>query len=85
LKQLDRNSAQLQMRCVLGRYDGESGGGSFASGFFYGILTSKSPEDTVKRGWARCALPYNFPGDTTMATLDQVRTFMQGGTARVQR
>jgi hypothetical protein len=47
------------------------------------IEASKSPEDTVKRGWAHSALPYDFPWDTTMATLGQARTFVQGGTARV--
>jgi 2-dehydro-3-deoxygluconokinase len=34
---------------------------------------------------AQGALLTIFPGDTTMATLDQVRAFAQGGTARVQR
>jgi 2-dehydro-3-deoxygluconokinase len=26
-----------------------------------------------------------FPGDTSMATVDQVRSFAQGGSARIQR
>jgi 2-dehydro-3-deoxygluconokinase len=26
-----------------------------------------------------------FPGDTTMATLEQVRAFAKGGSARIQR
>ncbi len=39
----------------------------------------------MKLGWAQGALLTTFPGDTTMATLDQVRAFAQGGTARVQR
>jgi 2-dehydro-3-deoxygluconokinase len=31
------------------------------------------------------ALLTTFPGDTTMATLDQVRAFAKGGSARIQR
>jgi 2-dehydro-3-deoxygluconokinase len=39
----------------------------------------------VKLGWAHGALLTTFPGDTTMATLDQVRSLAQGGSARIQR
>ena len=31
------------------------------------------------------ALLTTFPGDTTMATADQVRAFAKGGSARIQR
>ena len=31
------------------------------------------------------ALLTTFPGDTTMATLDQVKAFAKGGSARIQR
>jgi 2-dehydro-3-deoxygluconokinase len=54
-------------------YDRVGGGDGFAAGFFYGLLTGQSPEDAVKLGWAHGALLTTFPGDTTMATLDQVR------------
>jgi len=66
-------------------YDRVGGGDGFASGFFYGLLTNESPEDAVKLGWAHGALLTTFPGDTTMATLDQVRAFAKGGSARIQR
>ena len=66
-------------------YDRIGGGDGFASGFFYGILAGESPEQAMKLGWAHGALLTTFPGDTTMATLEQVRSFAQGGTARVQR
>src|ERR1017187_7108827 len=56
-------------------YDRVGGGDGFASGFFYGLLTNESPADSVKLGWAHGALLTTFPGDTTMATLDQVRAF----------
>jgi 2-dehydro-3-deoxygluconokinase len=65
--------------------DRVGGGDGFASGFFYGLLTGEAPESAVKLGWAHGALLTTYPGDTTMATLDQVRTFAQGGSARIQR
>ena len=61
------------------------GGDGYAAGFFYGLLNGESPEDAVKLGWAHGALLTTFPGDTTMATVDQVRAFAKGGSARVQR
>ena len=54
-------------------------------GFFYGLLTGESPEEAVRLGWAHGALLTTFPGDTTMATVDQVRAFAKGGSARIQR
>src|SRR5436309_3264129 len=66
-------------------YDRVGGGDGFASGFFYGLLTGESPEEAVKLGWAHGAMITTFPGDTTMATLDQVRAFAKGGSARIQR
>jgi 2-dehydro-3-deoxygluconokinase len=65
--------------------DRVGGGDGFASGFFYGLLTGETPEQSVKLGWAHGALLTTFPGDTTMATLDQVRSFAKGGSARIQR
>jgi 2-dehydro-3-deoxygluconokinase len=66
-------------------YDRVGGGDGFASGFFYGLLTGAPPEEAVRLGWAHGALLTTFPGDTTMATLDQVRAFAKGGSARIQR
>jgi 2-dehydro-3-deoxygluconokinase len=66
-------------------YDRVGGGDGFASGFFYGLLTSEEPQDAVNLGWAHGALLTTFPGDTTMATVEQVRAFAQGGSARIQR
>jgi len=66
-------------------YDRVGGGDGFAAGFFYGLLTGESPEQAVKLGWAHGALLTTFPGDTTMATVDQVRAFAAGGSARIQR
>jgi 2-dehydro-3-deoxygluconokinase len=66
-------------------YDRVGGGDGFAAGLIYGLLSGESDEEAVKLGWAHGALLTTFPGDTTMATLDQVRAFAQGGSARIQR
>jgi 2-dehydro-3-deoxygluconokinase len=72
-------------QCELHVYDRVGGGDGFASGFIYGLLTGESPAESVKLGWAHGALLTTFPGDTTMATVEQVRSFAQGGSARIQR
>ena len=66
-------------------YDRVGGGDGFASGFFYGLLTGESPEAAIRLGWAHGALLTTFPGDTTMSTVEQVRAFAAGGSARIQR
>jgi 2-dehydro-3-deoxygluconokinase len=71
--------------CELDVLDRVGGGDGFASGFFYGILTDEPPEEAIKLGWAHGALLTTFPGDTTMATVAQVRDFAKGGSARIQR
>src|SRR5258706_256709 len=71
--------------CELHVLDRVGGGDGFASGFFYGLLAGESLDESMKLGWAHGALLTTFPGDTTMATLDQVRTLAQGGAARIQR
>jgi 2-dehydro-3-deoxygluconokinase len=65
--------------------DRVGGGDGFASGFFYGLLAGEAPEEALRLGWAHGALLTTFPGDTTMATLQQVRAFAKGGSARIQR
>jgi len=71
--------------CEIDVYDRVGGGDGFASGLFYGLLTGESPEQAVRLGWAHGALIATFPGDTTMATAEQVRAFARGGSARIQR
>jgi 2-dehydro-3-deoxygluconokinase len=65
--------------------DRVGGGDGFASGFIYGLLTGEAPEEAVKLGWAHGALLTTFPGDTTMATVEQVRAVAKGKAARIQR
>ena len=71
--------------CELDVLDRVGGGDGFAAGLFYGLLTGETPGEAVKLGWAHGALLTTFPGDTTMASLDQVRAFAKGGSARIQR
>jgi 2-dehydro-3-deoxygluconokinase len=71
--------------CDLDVLDRVGGGDGFASGFFYGLLSGAPPEEAVRLGWAHGALLTTYPGDTTMATLDQVRAFAEGGSCRIQR
>jgi 2-dehydro-3-deoxygluconokinase len=65
--------------------DRVGGGDGFAAGLIYGLLAGEPHEEALKLGWAHGALLTTFPGDTTMATLDQVRAFAKGGSARIQR
>ena len=71
--------------CDIDVYDRVGGGDGFASGLFYGLLNGESAEESVRLGWAHGALLATYPGDTTMATLEQVRAFAKGGSARIQR
>jgi len=71
--------------CSLDVYDRVGGGDGFASGLFYGLMNGESPAEALELGWAHGALIATFPGDTTMATLEQVRAFAEGGSARIQR
>jgi len=65
--------------------DRVGGGDSFASGLIYGFLSGKGPQWAVECGAAHGALAMTTPGDTTMATLDEVLRVMKGGGARVAR
>ncbi len=71
--------------CELDVVDRVGGGDGYAAGFFYGLLAGASEQEAVNLGWAHGALLTTFPGDTTMATLEQVQAFAKGGSARIQR
>ena len=66
-------------------FDRVGGGDGFASGLFYGLLSGRDPQAAVNLGWAHGALLTTFPGDTSMATLEQVEALVTGGSARIQR
>jgi 2-dehydro-3-deoxygluconokinase len=66
-------------------FDRVGGGDSFASGLIYGLLTGKDVPTSLAYGIAHGALAMTTPGDTSMATLDEVERVMRGGAARVSR
>jgi 2-dehydro-3-deoxygluconokinase len=65
--------------------DRVGGGDSFASGLVYGLMTTGDPKLAVEYGAAHGALAMTTPGDTSMASLEEVEKLMKGGGARVQR
>ena len=76
---------QARVRENLEIYDRVGGGDSFASGLIYGFLAGKDPQWAVDCGAAHGALAMTTPGDTTMATLDEVLQAMKSETARIVR
>jgi 2-dehydro-3-deoxygluconokinase len=71
--------------CDLDVFDRVGGGDGFAAGLFYGLLSGQSAEESLRLGWSHGALLTTFPGDTTMATLEQVGALARGASARIQR
>lgn len=65
--------------------DRVGGGDSFASGMIYGVLSGHDPAWAVECGAAHGALAMTTPGDTSMATLDEVQKLMKGISARIAR
>ena len=65
--------------------DRVGGGDSFASGLIYGLMTTENAELAVNYGAAHGALAMTTPGDTTMASVDEVEAIMRGAGARVAR
>jgi 2-dehydro-3-deoxygluconokinase len=80
-----KGQAYTAPKLELDVYDRVGGGDGFASGLFYGLLNRAPLEEAVKLGWAHGALLTTYPGDTTMATLEQVRALAAGGSSRIQR
>ncbi len=71
--------------CELDVLDRIGGGDGFAAGLIYGLIAGRPPAEALRLGWAHGALLTTFPGDVTMAKLDEVEALAQGGSARVQR
>ncbi|MCL2600871.1 MAG: sugar kinase [Treponema sp.] len=66
-------------------YDRVGGGDGFSSGLFHGFLSGKTPDESLRLGWAHGALLTTTPGDTSLVDKDQVEAFAKGGSARIQR
>ena len=65
--------------------DRVGGGDSFASGLAYGLMTGFDLSTALEYGAAHGALAMTTPGDTSMATLAEVKALVAGAGARVQR
>jgi len=60
-------------------------GDSFASGLIAGLVCGRDLQTAVELGAAHGALAMTTPGDTSMATFDEVEALMRGGRASLQR
>jgi 2-dehydro-3-deoxygluconokinase len=65
--------------------DRVGGGDGFASGFTYGFLTGKTPQECVNLGIAHGAMLMTTRGDSSMITLDELLHVARGGSARIKR
>ena len=61
------------------------GGDGFAAGLIYGLINGRPADEALRLGWAHGALLTTFPGDVSMARLEEVEALAKGGSARVQR
>ena len=81
----DGKFAEALHRPGLEIFDRVGGGDSFASGLVYGLLSGKDIDFAVNCGAAHGALAMTTPGDTSMATKEEVFKLMKGAGARVDR
>jgi 2-dehydro-3-deoxygluconokinase len=65
--------------------DRVGGGDGFSSGFAFGFLTGKSPQECVDLGAAHGALLQTTRGDTSQIDLDELLHVVKGGSARIKR
>jgi 2-dehydro-3-deoxygluconokinase len=79
------NFYHAQHRPGLEIMDRVGGGDSFASGLIYGFLSGADPQTAVDYGASHGALAMTTPGDTSMASLAEVKKLAGGGGARVER
>ncbi len=65
--------------------DRVGGGDGFASGFTFGFLSGKEPQECVDLGVAHGAMLMSTRGDTSQITLDELLHVAGGGSARIKR
>jgi 2-dehydro-3-deoxygluconokinase len=65
--------------------DRVGGGDSFASGLLYGLIEFGDIKKAVEYGAAHGALAMTTPGDTSLASLLEVKKLVEGKSARVVR
>jgi 2-dehydro-3-deoxygluconokinase len=79
------NFAEARCREGLEIFDRVGSGDSFAAGLIYGFLSGHDPQWAVECGAAHGALAMTTPGDTSMATLEEVERVMKRSDARIAR
>jgi len=77
--------AEATPRRSLEIFDRVGGGDSFASGLLYGLLELADLQTAVEYGAAHGALAMTTPGDTSTATLREVRRLVHQPSARIVR
>ena len=65
--------------------DRVGGGDGFSSGFTFGFLSGKTPQECVDLGAAHGALLQTTRGDTSMIDLEELMHVFKGGSARIKR
>jgi 2-dehydro-3-deoxygluconokinase len=65
--------------------DRVGGGDGFSSGFAYGLLGGRPPQECVDLGAAHGALLQSTRGDTSQIDLDELMHVARGGSARIKR
>ncbi len=66
-------------------YDRVGGGDAFVSGIVWALMDGRSPSEAVEVGVAHGALTMTTPGDTSMATRDEVLRAITASDARAER
>jgi 2-dehydro-3-deoxygluconokinase len=65
--------------------DRVGGGDGFSSGFAFGFLTGKTPQECVDLGASHGALLQTTRGDTSQIDLEELMHVFKGGSARIKR
>lgn len=65
--------------------DRVGGGDGFSSGFAYGFLTARTPQECVDLGAAHGALLQTTRGDSSQIDLEELNHVFKGGSARIKR
>jgi len=65
--------------------DRVGGGDGFSSGFAFGFLTGKTPQECVDLGAAHGALLQSTRGDSSQIDLEELTHVFKGGSARIKR
>ncbi len=65
--------------------DRVGGGDGFSSGFAYGFLNNKTPQECVDLGAAHGALLQSTRGDSSQIDLEELTHVFKGGSARIKR